>query len=177
MKFYLFPVYVLLCAFFVFASPSSAQTPSPYMTVEVERFTVANGVEFPEKDLDEMMSALVLSMNRSRRFERVFLSGDASAQAAATRRAKVSGTITKYSKGSRAARYLVGFGAGRTKLVAGVKVIDAESGELLFEQDVDGHVYGGLFGGETDQAKGNMASEIVKTMTKKGYASKNRLKK
>lgn len=177
MKLFCFAALVLLCALVLFASPSSAQTASPYMAVEVERFKVADGVEFPDKDLDEMMAAVVLNMNRSRRFENVFLSGDALAPAAPARRAKVSGTITKYSKGNRAARYLVGLGAGRTKLVASVKVADAETGEMLFEQNVDGHVYGGLFGGETDQAKGNLASEIIKTMTKKGYASRNRLKK
>ena len=81
--------------------------------------------------------------------------------------AKITGTITKYSKGNRAARYLVGFGAGRTKLVAAVKVLDAETGTLLFEQNVDGHVYGGLIGGETDGAKSNLSSEIIKTMTEK----------
>lgn len=179
MKFYSFAV-VVLCAFFVLASPAAAQGPQaagPYLTVEVERFKVAEGVEFPENDLSELMSSMVLHMNKSRRFENVFLATDSAAQAAPARRARVTGTITKYSKGSRAARYLVGFGAGRTKLVASVRVVDAANGETLLEQNVDGHVYGGFFGGETDAAKGSLASEIIKTMTKKGYASKNRLKK
>ena len=86
-------------------------------------------------------------------------------------------TTRPSAKGNRAARYLIGFGAGRTKLVANVKVRDAETGQILIEQKVDGHVYGGLFGGGTDQAKGGLASEIIKTMTKKGIASKTRKSK
>lgn len=155
---------------------SQSQT-SPYGVVEIERFTVAQGVEFPDNDLSELMNYLVLHFNDSRRFDQVFLTTDALAQSAPARRVKITGQVTKYSKGSRAARYLVGFGAGRTKLVANVKVADAQTGQVLFEQNVDGHVYGGLFGGKTDQAKGELASEIIKTMTKKGYASKTRKNK
>ncbi len=159
------------------ASLASAQTASivkPYDTVEIEKFTVGNGVEFPAKDLEELMGYLVLNFNKSKRFNQVFLSTDAASSSAPVRRVKISGEVTQYSKGNRAARYLIGLGAGRTKLVAGIKVKDAETGEVLMEQKVDGHVYGGLFGGETDQAKGGLSSEIIKTMTKKGLASKTR---
>jgi len=177
MKF--FSLSILFCAVLLFTAAATAQsvkTSDPYKVVEIERFIAQQGVEFSDHDIDELMGYLVTNFNKSRRFENVFLSTDSASQNAPARRAKVSGTITKYSKGSRAARYLVGFGAGRTKLVAHIKVTDAETGNVLLEQDVDGHVYGGLFGGETDQAKGNMSSEIIKSMTKKGYASKNRLK-
>lgn len=166
----------VFCALLAFVSLSAAQSAEPYTVVELERFSVAQGVEFPDNDLSELMSYMVTHFNKSRRFDNVFLSTDAAAQSTSGKRVKISGTVSKYAKGSRAARYLVGFGAGRTKLVADVKVVDAETGDLLFEQKVDGHVYGGLFGGETDAAKGGVASEIIKTMTKKGYARKERLK-
>lgn len=172
----LLPAQAVLCALILFAMPSFGQATDPYMTVEIERFTIASGVEFPENDLNELMSYMVTHFNKSRRFENVFLSTDSASQTAPARRVKISGTVTKYSKGSRAARYLVGFGAGRTKLVADIKVADAQTGAVLFEQKVDGHVYGGLFGGETDAAKSGVASEIIKTMTKKGFARKDRLK-
>lgn len=159
----------------VLAQTSSAAI--PYQVVEIEKFTVSNGVEFPANDLEELMGHLVLNFNNSRRFDQVFLSTDAAASSAPARRVKISGEVTKYAKGNRAARYLVGFGAGRTKLVADVKVRDAETGQILMEQKVDGHVYGGLFGGGTDQAKGGLSSEIIKTMTKKGIASKTRKSK
>lgn len=178
MKYILFTA--VFCAVFFVGSNASAQTvpaAAPYMTVEIEKFVVGPGVEFSDGDINQLMAHLVINMNRSKRFETVFLSTDSASQTAGTRRAKVTGTITKYAKGNRAARYLIGFGAGRTKLVADVKVVDAETGALLFQKNVDGHVYGGLFGGSTSAAKDNMSSEIIKTMTKQGYASKNRLKK
>jgi len=169
---------ILLLSILVVATQTAfAQTSSaalPYQVVEIEKFTVSDGVEFPPNDLEELMGYLVLNFNNSRRFDQVFLSTDAATSSAPTRRVKISGEVTKYSKGNRPARYLVGFGAGRTKLVADVKVRDAETGQLLMEQKVDGHVYGGLFGGGTDQAKGGLSSEIIKTMTKKGIASKTR---
>jgi len=172
----LFSCTAVLCAVFVFAAAVFGQVSESYSTVQIENFAVAQGVEFPENDLKELMGYMVTHFNRSRRFENVFLATDSASQTAPARRVKITGTVTKYSKGSRAARYLIGFGAGRTKLVADVKLTDAETGNLLFEQKVDGHVYGGFFGGETDTAKGGLASEIIKTMTKKGYARKQRLK-
>jgi Domain of unknown function (DUF4410) len=175
MKFVCFAA--VFCAVLLFTGNALAQSSEPYKTVEIGKFTVGEGVEFSEKDISELTSYLVINFNRSRRFENVFLSSDPALQSVPARRARITGTITKYSKGSRAARYLVGFGAGRTKLVANVKVTDAETGNVLIEQSVDGYVYGGLFGGDTGGAKGDMSSEIIKTMTKKGYASKQRLKK
>lgn len=165
---------VMLCL--AAAAFSQSTSEGPYQIVEVDKFTVAEGVDFPANDLEELNTYLVLQLNKSKRFQSVFLTSDAAAQTANPRRARISGQVTKYSKGSRAARYIVGFGAGRTKLVANVKVSDAQTGAVLFEQKVDGHVYGGLFGGATDAAKGNMASEIIKTMTRKGYANAKRLK-
>lgn len=179
MKFFTFVTAVTLgmvCLFVSSATAQAAQSNTSYDIVEIERFVIGEGVEFPDNDLDELMGFLVTHFNKSRRFENVFLSTDAASKTAPVRRVKVSGTVVKYSKGNRAARYLVGFGAGRTKLVAKVKVTDAESGNVLIEQDVDGHVYGGLFGGETDSAKGGLASDIIKSMTKKGYARQERLK-
>jgi hypothetical protein len=169
---------IAVVVFFLSVSAMRGQSPatSPYGVVEIDKFNVAEGVEFPETDLSELMNYLVLHFNDSRRFDQVFLTSDAASKTAPTRRVKITGQVTKYSKGSRAARYLVGFGAGRTKLVANVKVTDAETGKLLFEKNVDGHVYGGFFGGKTDEAKGELASEIIKTMTKMGYASKERRK-
>jgi hypothetical protein len=177
---YLLIFCLLAIAGLVFVPDAEAQTAAsatgPYQIVEIEKFVVAEGVEFPETDLTELMSFMIIHFNKSRRFEQVFLMSDSASQTAPARRARVSGTVTKYSKGNRAARYLIGFGAGRTKLVADIKVVDAETGSLLFEQKVDGHVYIGFFGGETEGAKSNLATEIIKTMTKKGHANKERLK-
>lgn len=151
--------------------------PEPYTIIELEKFTTAFGVDFDDTELNMFMSHLLINFERSRRFESVFMSTDETAQTAPARRVRIVGEITQYNKGSRAARYIIGFGAGRTKLVAEVSVIDAETGNILIKKKMDGHVYGGFFGGETGAAKSGLASEIIKTMTKAGYANKNRLTK
>lgn len=155
-----------------------AQTPgdsAPYDVVEIEEFKVRDGVEYPAEDTQKLSQALLNSFKQSRRFGSVFLSSD-TPESAPARRVRISGEIVKYDKGSRAKRYWVGFGTGKTKIIADVKLIDVESGNVVMEQTVDGVVSMGLFGGDSDGAKGGLASDIVKTMTKKGLAGAKRNK-
>jgi curli biogenesis system outer membrane secretion channel CsgG len=74
---------------------------------------------------------------------------------------KLNGTVTHYDKGSRAKRYLVGFGAGKTKIVAHITVADKETGEVLFEDDVDGKVVMGGMGGDSLGATRGLAKEVA----------------
>src|ERR1044071_1846126 len=92
----------------MFVATHAQSNASPYGTVEIERFSVQQGVEFPDNDLNELMNYLVLNFNKSKRFDQVFLTTDKASGTAPARRAKITGSISKYSKGSRAARYLVG---------------------------------------------------------------------
>lgn len=144
-----------------------------YKAIEVERFTVRQGVEFSDKDLDELIKATVSNFRSSNRFDSVTLAGETAATEASPK-LKVSGEVTKYVKGSQAARYLVGFGAGKTKVVVDVKLTDAATGEVIFNQSVDGDVTWGLFGGDSDKAKGGVADEIIREMKKRGLAGDKR---
>lgn len=155
----------------LFATGVFAQAPAkqPYKAIEVERFTVRQGVELAEKDVDELMKATIDNFKASNRFDSVTMAGEA-ATVEASPKLKVSGEVTKYVKGSRAARYLVGFGAGKTKLMVDVKLTDTVSGEVVFHQSVDGDVTWGLFGGDSDKAKGGVADEIIREMKKRGLA-------
>lgn len=140
-----------------------------YKAIEIERFTVRPGVELVASDVDELMKATVNNFKSSNRFDSVTTAGEA-ATVEATPKLKVSGEVTKYVKGNRAARYLVGFGAGKTKLMVDVKLTDAATGEVVFHQSVDGDVTWGLFGGDSDKAKGGVADEIIREMKKRGLA-------
>jgi hypothetical protein len=80
----------------------------------------------------------------------------------------LSGTITKYDKGNRAARYFVGFGAGATKVVAHIKFIETATGSVLFEKDVDGKVVIGVFGGDSKGSTRGLAKEVAK-VTKRTF--------
>ena len=90
---------VALCAVFLLASAAFGQASEPYGTVEIEKFAVAQGVEFPENDLNELMSYMVTHFNKSRRFDSVFLSTDSAAQTASAKRVKITGTVVKVFEG------------------------------------------------------------------------------
>ena len=141
----------------------------PYKAIEIEKFTVRQGVELPDKDVDALMKATIENFRESKRFDSVTIVGEASTVEASPK-LKMTGEVTKYVKGSRAARYLVGFGAGKTKLMVDVKLTDAGTGEVVFNQVVDGDVTWGLFGGSSESAKGGVSDEVIREMKKRGLA-------
>ena len=159
-------VSMLLC---VAAFGQAAAGKQPYKAIEIEKFTVRQGVELSDQDVDELMKATVSNFRASNRFDSVAMTGEAAATEAAPK-LRVSGEVTKYVKGSQAARYFIGFGAGKTKLMVDVKLTDAATGEVVFHQSVDGDVTWGLFGGDSDKAKGGVADEIIREMKKRGLA-------
>ena len=147
----------------------SATAKQPYKAIEIEKFTVRQGVELSDKDVDELMKATVENFRASKRFDTVAMVGEAGASEG-TRKLKISGEVVKYVKGNRAARYLVGFGAGKTKIMVDVKLTDAATGEVVFNQTVDGDVTWGVFGGSSDSAKGGVSDELIREMKKRGLA-------
>ena len=147
----------------------AATAKSPYKAIEIEKFTVRQGVELSDKEIDELMKATVRNFQASNRFDSVTMAGEATAVEAG-RKLRISGEVVKYVKGNRAARYLVGFGAGKTKLMVDVKLTDATTGEVVFNQTVDGDVTWGVFGGSSDGAKGGVSDEIIREMKKRGLA-------
>jgi hypothetical protein len=76
--------------------------------------------------------------------------------------------VKEYKAGSRAKRYLIGFGAGKTKVVADVKFIDMQTQQVVFEKQVDGKVMIGVLGGDSMGAANGLAKEIAK-VTKKQF--------
>ena len=147
----------------------TATAKGPYKVIEIEKFTVRQGVELSGKDVDELMKATAENFRDSKRFDSVTMAGEAST-APIGPKLKISGEVVKYVKGNRAARYLVGLGAGKTKIMVDVKLTDTATGEVLFNQTVDGDVTWGLFGGSSDSAKGGVSDELIREMKKRGLA-------
>ncbi|HKP69099.1 MAG TPA: DUF4410 domain-containing protein [Pyrinomonadaceae bacterium] len=160
---------MLAMAAFGQAAPATATAKGPYKAIEFERFSIRQGVEFTDKELDELMKAAVKNFTKSNRFDSVAMAGETPAESVGPK-LRISGEITKYVKGSQAARYLIGFGAGKTKIMADIKMTDAATGEVVFNQVVDGDVTWGVFGGDSDDAKGGVADEVIREMKKRGLA-------
>ena len=145
-----------------------------YQNIEIEKFTIRPGVEFPADKIDSLTKSVVNTLSKSKRFSSVTETGaTATPDSSETPTLKISGEIIKYVKGNRAVRYMVGMGMGATKLIADVKFVDAKTGEVVHQQTVDGDVTWGLFGGDAESAKSGLADEIMRVL-KKSYAGEKK---
>lgn len=85
----------------------------------------------------------------------------------------LAGDITRYERGSRTARLIVGMGAGSSYLDATIEVRDAQTGELLGTVSVDKNSWvlgGGLAATQTpeafmEEAARKIAAELKKSKT------------
>jgi hypothetical protein len=149
-------------------SAAYAQSPkNHYRSIEIARFNVEPGTEVPPDFVVAVMNDLTEQLRKTNKFEMVFRE-EGGLTSAPTPALKLSGAIKEFKKGSRAKRYLIGFGAGKTKIAAHVRFTDRETGEVLFEDDVDGKVVIGAFGGDSMGAARGLAKEVGK-VTKKQF--------
>ena len=137
-----------------------AEKKGKFEYVQVNRFDVAQGVEFPADYQLTMTEDLVKNLEKTKALKQVMRQGEKLPEGAPVLR--IEGTVTKYKKGSQAARYLVGFGAGATVVEAQVKFYDAVTNALLLEKKVDGKVVMGVMGGKSEGANNGVAKEIIK---------------
>ena len=78
----------------------------------------------------------------------------------------LSGVITEYEAGSKTKRYLVGFGAGKTRAYCLFRLIDKATGEVVLERMENGSVSMGLFGGSSSGAMKEIGEDIAKAIRK-----------
>ena len=76
----------------------------------------------------------------------------------------LTGVITEYQKGSQTKRYLVGFGAGKTRAYCLFRLVDKASSEIVFERMENGSVSMGLFGGSSSGAMKEIGEDIAKAI-------------
>ena len=132
-----------------------------YQNIEVVRFDIKEGVNFPVDYLHTMTEELVSQLQQTGKFGQVLREGE-TPEKADVPTIRLVGTVTEFQPGSVAKRVLVGFGSGKTKVVAHVKFLDKATGEVLFEDDVDGKVWRGAVGGESIGATRGLAKEVAK---------------
>lgn len=155
-------------------APAAAPAPTPekgkYQNAEVAPFAAQDGVQVTAEQLKELTDAVVKELQEIKKFRQVSLEGAAPSPAdAQAPTLKVTATVTKFKAGSRAKRYLVGFGAGKSKVIARVRFLDRETGGVLHEFDADGDVVMGVFGGKSGGAKSELAGQVAKAARKKFF--------
>lgn len=138
-----------------------------YRQIQIGNFDVRDGVIIPDSYLDLLSTALVRQLTGTKKFSKVVGPKADAASDSDGPIANLTGVITEFQNGNRAVRYLVGFGAGKTKIVARVKLVDGATGALLLEDDVDGKVIMGPAGGESDGAATGLAKEVAKVVNRR----------
>jgi hypothetical protein len=76
----------------------------------------------------------------------------------------LSGVITEYEPGNQTTRYMVGFGAGKTRAYCLFRLTDKATGDVLFERMENGSVSMGLFGGSSSGAMKELGEDIAKAI-------------
>lgn len=163
----------VIAAVLVTATPSTAQdkpakeADKKFQHVQVNRFDVKPGVDLPADYQLTIVENLSTELAKIKGVKQVLREGETLPEAEPV--LLITGTVTKYSKGSQAARYLVGFGAGSTVIDAHFKCLDAATKDVLFEKDVDGKVVMGIMGGKSEGANNGLAKEIAKNVKQKFF--------
>lgn|SRR5512146_1468501 len=162
-----------IAAALVTATPATAQdkpgkeSEKKFQYVQVNRFDVKSGVDLPADYQLTIVENLSTELGKIKGVKQVLREGETAPEEQPV--LLITGEVTKYKKGSQAARYLVGFGAGSTVIDAHIKCFDAATKELLLEKDVDGKVVMGVIGGKSEGANNGLAKEIAKNVKQKFF--------
>ena len=159
-----------------------------YSVLAVEKLPVSP----PETNDDEdrkvaasmptyFQSELVRRLREANVFARVVNLSETSFTPGPEKALRLQGSITRLDPGSRALRYFVGFGAGRSKAQAELNFVDVQSGEVVMviaDRRVAAY---GIFGGDSEEhlqeSFGDMARDLARFLTRlsKGDAPETKI--
>ena len=166
MKRYFLP---LLAAFVVLSAMGSAEEKPKvpfhnFTALEVENFEVPKYETkdpMPESWLPLIREDVVQRAIELHLFSRVADFKDPAAPATGQERVLVlRGKVTEFTHGSQAARVIVGFGAGKGKIVVLCEFVDKQTGQVIWQRKADGRVIG--VGQATEGAVKGLSKEIAK---------------
>jgi hypothetical protein len=146
---------------------STSTKAKTYQYIQLNRFEVQQGVDLPPDYQLAIIEDLDKQIGKIKGMKQVLREGEPLPDGQPV--LVVTGTVTRYQKGSQAKRYLVGFGAGATVIDAHIKCYDAATKEVLLERDVDGKVVIGIMGGKSEGANNGLAKEIAKDLKEKFF--------
>ena len=73
----------------------------------------------------------------------------------------LEGTVISYERGSRAARYFIGFGAGKAYCTIQATFTDKKTGEQILKSNFDGELAMGIFGGSASQTVQGVVESFI----------------
>ena len=144
-------------------SPSKAPAPQmirdKYQSIQVEKFEVKQGVEFPPEYLDKAQEEMFKQLADAKIVKEILRAGEQKADPEASF-ISLSGTINSYTPGSRSKRY-VGFGLGAAEVDAQIFLSDGATKQRLQTERLRALLTGGLLGGSEDKIANELARRIV----------------
>ena len=156
-----------------------------YQLIAIDRFAVADPEVKDEEDKKLattmpvlLQSELVRQLRATGLFGKVVNLSETEFKPGSERALRLEGTITRLAPGSRALRYWVGFGAGRSKAQAEMRFVDAQSGQVVMVTADRRVAAYGVFGGDSEdhlkESFGDMARDLAKFLARlaKGEAPK-----
>ncbi len=160
-------ILLILCGSSGFAE--TANNLSSYSCVEVEKFQVdrdnfstkelERAASIPDEDLVNLQHKIVGHLVRSQSFQKVVKAG----QEHCSENAIIyGGTVVDYKKGNRAARILIGLGAGKQKFEVQSYLKDKKSGQMLAQKSIIDRKWAGVAGGDEDQGMNDFAEKAVR---------------
>lgn len=96
-----------------------------------------------------LQAELVRRLRESDLFARVINASETDYTQGSEKALVLDGEITRLAPGARALRYLVGFGAGRSKAQSEMRFLDAQTGTVLMVTADRGVAAFGIFGGDS----------------------------
>jgi hypothetical protein len=156
----------------VHASSTTAQNKdnsfkNRFQVIEVSTFEAPAETKFPAENVKPMMDEIVSKLIGLKKFKQVVRPGEAPTDTAAPI-VQLVGTVTKYEPGSRAKRYVISMGAGKTRIVTHIKFVDKSTGQVLLESDASGAVSWGLFGGSSKSSLTGVGKKVAE-ITKRNF--------
>lgn len=140
--------------------PAQNAVKDKYLAIEVDKFDLRNGVEFPPEYLPSLQEAILEQVQSSKLFQQVLRPGENAIKPGAPV-IRLTGTIEHFDPGSRAKRYVIGMGAGSTRIFAHLVFVDRTSGQPVATQDVTGVMSGGFLGGNSEKVLQEFASRVA----------------
>ncbi len=132
-----------------------------YHVVEVEKFSVQEGLQFPPEYVQSLQNEIVKQFGSAKIFAQILLPGQSPTDASAST-LRLTGTVTYFDPGNRGKRY-IGFGLGAGQIVVQVAYRDPSSGATLISDQITATLSGGVFGGDAAGINREFAKSLATT--------------
>jgi uncharacterized protein DUF4410 len=142
------------------AAPVTQTVKDVYSVALIDEFHIQKGVDFPAAYLDALQEETVKQLVSARLFAEVISEGQKPTNPE-SRVLRMTGLITNYKPGNRAARYFGGYGAGATEIDSKLTFLDAATEQPIFSGELRAMLTGGFFGGKSEGALTDYARQLV----------------